>query len=202
MGGVLRPERTAPTHSDGCHAGTHETTMSGKTPSDGAPAEPTFDEGLPMTIPATLLHPAECFESDTCATAAVHRMEELGIGSIVVTRDGRPVGMVTDRDLALHILDNELDPSEHSVSECMSSVLITVSQEDSVSDVVERMREHGIRRIPVLDSDGKLAGIVSADDLVLLLARDLNHVAAAIRRGFNQEGTETAGTASAVFGRE
>jgi CBS domain-containing protein len=154
-----------------------------------------------MAIPKPLIHVAEHIGPETDLATAARRMEDWNIGSLVVVGPDGPVGLVTDRDVALHVLENELDPKACRVADCMSDTLVSVRADESITDAVERMREHGIRRLPVLDGAGKLAGIVTADDLVLALARDLNHLAAAIRRGIVQEGAGTASPAS-VFGKE
>ncbi|MFB6105605.1 MAG: cyclic nucleotide-binding/CBS domain-containing protein [Halobacteriaceae archaeon] len=113
---------------------------------------------------------------DTLLTAA-ETLRDAGVGSAVVLDvDGAPCGIVTDRDLVVYGLDH-VDALEHTVvDEVMSADLFTVAASAGVFDVVERMREERVRRVPVVEG-GDLVGIVTLDDLVVLLARELSGLA-------------------------
>lgn len=148
-----------------------------------------------MAIPRDLIHRAACIAASANAQVAAHELEERAIGSLVVLGEDGPIGIVTDRDIALHVLENELDPTDVPVGDCMSEVLVSIREDEDISDAIDAMRTHGIRRLPILERDGGV-GIVTADDLVLLLARELNRVAAAIRRGIGREGAVATGATS------
>lgn len=107
-------------------------------------------------------------------------MHEEAVGSVVVVEDERPLGMVTDRDLAMAVLDTEFDAEETPVSEFLDDDPVTIEGERGIYDLVELLSEHGIRRVPVVE-DGELAGIISLSDVVVLLGMELQHVATAIR---------------------
>lgn len=113
---------------------------------------------------------------DTLLTAA-ETLRDSGVGSaVVLTVDGDPCGIVTDRDLVVYGLDH-VEALDHTVvDQVMSPDLFTVPIDAGVFEVVERMREEQVRRVPVVD-DGDLAGIVTLDDLVVLLARELSSLA-------------------------
>lgn len=104
------------------------------------------------------------------------RMKDFGVGTVVVVdekaRVGRtPVGIVTDRDLVLRILAVPgIDADSCSVASIMSADLICASEGESADRVISRMRENGIRRIPVVNRDGGLEGIIAYDDLFEFLA--------------------------------
>ena len=134
-----------------------------------------------MTRLADLLHPPRTIEPGATARDAARRMETFSVGSLVVVDDERPVGMLTDRDLALKILEEERDPGEVSVRELMSEDLVTLAPDASLRKAIEVMKEEGVRRLPVVDADGKLKGVVAADDVLEILARELGQLAAVVR---------------------
>jgi CBS domain-containing protein len=113
--------------------------------------------------------------------AAARRMVQEGLGSLAVVVDGRPVGIVTDRDLVLETLGNRLDPGSVSVEEIASRPLVSIDQNAPVREAVRMIRRHAIRRLPVVDEEGELVGIVAADDLLSLAAAELGGLAVAVR---------------------
>ncbi len=106
-------------------------------------------------------------EEDTPVTQISKDMELSGVGSVVITRDGKPVGIITDRDIALKLTMKMKDriPREVRAKEIMSSPLITVEPTTSVEKACEILAEKGIRRLPVIDDD-KLVGIVSVRNIL------------------------------------
>jgi CBS domain-containing protein len=89
---------------------------------------------------------------------------------------------VTDRDLTLAVLARGAAPRSYEIADVMSTELITVREEDSVTEVLRLMRERGIRRLPVLTPSGALAGIVTIDDVLDIVAEQLANVVHAIER--------------------
>jgi len=92
-------------------------------------------------------------------------MELMGIGSVVITKGGKPVGIVTDRDIALKVTLADRKPSEIKAKEVMSSPLITIEQDAPQERACELMAETGVRRIPVMEDD-KLVGIISVRNVL------------------------------------
>ena len=103
----------------------------------------------------------------------VATMDEEMVGSIVVVEDARPIGIVTDRDLALKVLGDELDPAETTARDVMSDEIVTLPVDAGIFDVLTQMAEATVRRIPAVDENGDIAGIVTFDDFVVLLGREL-----------------------------
>ena len=97
-------------------------------------------------------------------------MREGDFGDVVVLEEGQLCGILTDRDIVVRVLATGADPSSVRVGDVCSRVLTTVSESDGISDAVRLIRAKAVRRLPVLDDDGKLVGIVSLGDLAL--ARD------------------------------
>lgn len=108
-------------------------------------------------------------------------MRDTTVGSAIVERDEEPVGIVTDRDLAMQILAEGEDPSSMTARDVMTEDPVTADVDDGVFEICEMMRESGIRRMPVVDG-GKLAGIVTLDDLIVLLEGEMNGLSEVIRK--------------------
>jgi CBS domain-containing protein len=128
--------------------------------------------------------PAATVSGAETVRAVAQRMKHEGLGSLAVVVDGRPVGIVTDRDLVLETLGNRLDPGSVTVEEIASRPLISVDQNAPVREAVRMIRRHAIRRLPVVDEEGDLVGIVAADDLLALAAAELGGLAVAVRAQF------------------
>lgn len=130
-------------------------------------------------------------EPDMSLVQAAQLMRQYHVGSLVVcTRQGDarvPVGIVTDRDLTVAVLAKEVDPGTLKVADVMPRELFTVREEDSMTDVLHVLRARGVRRVPVVDANGVLVGILTLDDLLDIAAEQLNDIVAAIRRQQKQE---------------
>lgn len=108
------------------------------------------------------------------------------IGDVVVVDpvDSRkPVGIVTDRDIAVKVVAEGLAPADTKVGAVMSAPVMSLREDDGFIEALDKMSAQGVRRAPILDRDGRLKGMVSVDDLVPLLARELAKIGALIRHG-------------------
>lgn len=112
---------------------------------------------------------------------AARLMRSHHVGALVVVDAGRkgpiPIGIVTDRDIVIQVVAAGLDPESLTVGDIMPLDLITASEDQEVFDIVEQMQHHGIRRMPVIDNEGVLAGIIAVDDLFDLLSMHLTSLA-------------------------
>ena len=115
------------------------------------------------------------------AAEAARLMRQHHVGDVVVVdyRDGKrvPCAIVTDRDIAVAVVAQGIDSDEVSVGEVAQLDVVTGSNEASVAEIVELMRRHGVRRIPLVNREGELAGIVTADDVVDFVAREMTAAA-------------------------
>lgn len=105
------------------------------------------------------------------------QMKAEGVGSIVVVSDSKPVGVVTDRDLVVYALAEER--RDLTARDLMDEDLFTVDARDDVFTVARELRERGVRRAPVVEY-GDLVGIVTFDDLVVVLANELQNLAGVV----------------------
>jgi CBS domain-containing protein len=92
-------------------------------------------------------------------------MRDRNVGSVVICDGGRPVGVITDRDLALAVVADKVDPDTR-VGEHASRPIVTGEVEMQIEEAVALMIQHRVRRLPVTDGDG-LVGIVTIDDLAV-----------------------------------
>lgn len=108
-------------------------------------------------------------------------MRRYHVGDLIVAerRDGKlvPVGIVTDRDLVVEVLAQGIDPGALTASDLMGKELTTADESEAIYDAIERMRTRGVRRLPVIDDQGCLTGVLTADDVTEFLAEELNAVA-------------------------
>jgi CBS domain-containing protein len=123
--------------------------------------------------------------SDSVLDAA-RAMRQHHVGNLVVVaeRGGKsiPTGIITDRDLVVNVLATEAKRLEAlSISEVVTPTVVTARESDEVADVLAKMTEHMVRRIPVVDDDGGLVGIFTLDDMLQLLSHDVASIAALVR---------------------
>lgn len=112
---------------------------------------------------------------------AARRMTMHSVGAMVVAdaRNTPPRGIVTDRDIVLRIASGA-DPEQATVADVVSAPLRTVAEGASLREVSKAMRRYGVRRLPVVDQAGNLVGIVTLDDVLRFLARELLDLASAV----------------------
>ena len=118
--------------------------------------------------------------SDTPISELASKMEESGVGSVVITSGKKPVGIVTDRDLALRALKDGQDPFEMVAEDVMSTELHTISPDTGFYEAADIMAEHGVRRL-IVSHDDTLDGIIAIDDLTELFADEQEQLADVIR---------------------
>jgi CBS domain-containing protein len=117
---------------------------------------------------------------DDSAAWVAQRMRDEHVGCVIIVDGaGRAVGVVTDRDLTVRVLAGGGSP-EAPISMFMTPDPITIRSDQQLDDVVAQMREAGVRRLPIVDAAGVLAGMVSLDDISVLLSAELSASTAAI----------------------
>jgi CBS domain-containing protein len=106
-------------------------------------------------------------------------MQDRKVGAVVVTEDDRLVGIVTDRDIALALLLGDAS-RDTPVKKVMQKQVRTVWAEQGVFEACQAFAGYQVRRLPVIDRSEKLVGIISADDVVAMLARELFNISKAL----------------------
>jgi CBS domain-containing protein len=108
-----------------------------------------------------------CCSPGTTLDKIARLMAKTNCGQIpILDQSGRPVGVVTDRDIITRVLANGVDPRERTAASCMSEPVFAVDVDAPLDAVIMMMEEHQVRRLPVLDRDGCCAGIISQADIV------------------------------------
>jgi CBS domain-containing protein len=134
-----------------------------------------------MSIESLLRRPVQTLPPDATCREAAQLLRDEGIGCVVVASEKRPLGIVTDRDLVVRVLASGRDPDKTALRDVMSGQPVFLAGERGIGQVVTTMREERVRRIPIVDAEGRLEGVVSLDDLLPLLAGQLADLAEAIR---------------------
>jgi CBS domain-containing protein len=122
---------------------------------------------------------------------AAYQMRHKHTGDLVVVEDDEerqePLGIITDRDIVVDVLAKGLEPAKTLVSSVMRTPIVIARDDEDSSLAMERMRVHGVRRMPVVGSRGKLVGIVTADDLLKRLAQEASVLTEITAREQRQE---------------
>jgi len=120
------------------------------------------------------------------AAAAAKLMREEHVGFLIVYREGdalqKPVGVLTDRDLVLGVMARDVDPHAVTVEDVMTRQPLIATDGDELSDMLQAMRLAGIRRVPVVDVRGALAGIMAIDDAIDVVTGLMCDIAGSIKR--------------------
>lgn len=129
--------------------------------------------------------------ADRSALHAAHLMRQHHVGDLIVVEDvasdPSPIGMVTDRDIVLEVLGKELDPARVTLRQIMRTPVVIASLGEDITQALERMKFHGVRRIPVVDESSRLVGVLSLDDLLKRLAADAVSLAEVVSREQDRE---------------
>jgi CBS domain-containing protein len=105
---------------------------------------------------------------ETTLDEAAQAMRDQGIGDVVVTHGPAMSGVVTDRDIVVRAIAEDLPPKTTTLSAIATREIIMVEQSATTEEAVRAMRERGVRRLLVCDADRKVVGIISLSDLALL----------------------------------
>ncbi len=122
-------------------------------------------------------------EATILDAAKLMRQHHVGDVLVVEERGGArvPVGIVTDRDLVVEIMATELDQAVITVGDIMVQELVTVKKSTGIFETIQYMRSKAVRRLPIVDENGVLVGILALDDLLELLAEELLAIAKLVR---------------------
>jgi CBS domain-containing protein len=149
---------------------------------------------MPATLESLATKIVVTATPDTTATRAAQLMRAHHVGSLVVldgaSDSGKPVGIVTDRDLVLAVMAEELDPSLFTVGDVMSVELVTAPAGASLLDATQELRRHRVRRLIVLDEAGRVVGLAALEDLLEALVRELGELSMALRGAREREISE------------
>lgn len=118
---------------------------------------------------------------ETTVREAARLMAKQHVGNVVVVKQearGRvvPIGIVTDRDIVRNVVAEALDAALFTLGDLGARELVTVGEDVGIFECMQHMRVNGIRRMPVVDGEGGLVGIISLDDLIQLLGEEMGEL--------------------------
>ena len=132
-----------------------------------------------------------CCHKDTTIADAARLMRQHHTGDLIVVdeSDGvrEPVGIVTDRDIVMEVIAKSHDPDRTLVGQVMASPLVLAAGSENVATAIERMRAHGVRRLPIVDDNDAILGFLTLDDLYRALAEHTAALAAIVAKGQTKE---------------
>jgi CBS domain-containing protein len=132
---------------------------------------------------------------DIQAAAELMREEHVGF-LVVVPREPRgpqpPLGVLTDRDIVVSVVAKRADPGALKVGDVMSMQPVVVAESEAVDLALRTMRRAGVRRLPVVNARGEIVGVLSIDDLLEFVAREMESLSGAVRNGRQIEGATRA----------
>ena len=136
-----------------------------------------------MSVGRICVREVDLADADESVQVAAARMHSRKVGTLVVLNPSKhPVGIVTDRDLTVRVLAEGRDYYATTVGEVMTEVPATVTEEMPIEQAVTIMRSGPFRRLPVVDDDGMLVGLLSVDDVLDLLAEEFNSINKLLQR--------------------
>ena len=138
-----------------------------------------------MTISAICSREVITVHRDATVLHAAMLMRQYHVGDVIVIedREGKaiPVGILTDRDIVIEMVATDLDCRVITVGDIMLAHLAVVKEDEGIFDAIQLMSSKGIRRLPVVDKNGSLLGIVTLDDVLQLLAKEFDALAKLVR---------------------
>jgi CBS domain-containing protein len=121
---------------------------------------------MARTVDEIMTHDPRTVDAGDTLTDAARQMRDGDIGDVIVMRDGQVDGILTDRDIVIRAIAEGRDPGATPVSEVATSDPVTLDPEQSIDEAVQTMREHDVRRLPVVKG-GRPIGILSLGDLAV-----------------------------------
>ena len=122
---------------------------------------------------------------------AINLMRKNHVGDVVVVEMQEnasiPLGILTDRDIVVEILAEDVDLNAVNVGDVMSDQLVTINEDTKLLDAIKQMRIKGVRRLPVVNESGELQGILSVDDLLELIVEQLSDIVALVTKEITNE---------------
>lgn len=128
---------------------------------------------------------------ETTVLEAAQLMRQKCVGDVIVVDDPdenlAPVGVITDRDIAVKVVAAELNPADIRVGEIMRTPVVIADEMEDTSVAIARMRHYGIRRLPVTGHHGKLVGVITLDDLLRRLRYEVDTLLDIVAKEQEQE---------------
>jgi CBS domain-containing protein len=124
--------------------------------------------------------PVVTASATTTVAEAARAMRAKNVGAVVVVNAGRPIGVVTDRDITVDVVALGKDPETAQLGAVMRKKPVVIRADAGIFDAVKTFAKTGVRRLPVVAKDGTMVGIIAMDDVLMLLGNEMGHIAGAL----------------------
>lgn len=136
-----------------------------------------------MTAGRICTREVDLVDQNESVQVAAERMNSRNVGTLIVLdEESHPIGMLTDRDLALRVVGKGRDAIETTVWDIMTRFPYNISEDTSIEAALTKMRSGGFRRLPVVDREGKLLGVLTLDDILELLCEEFTEIGKLIQK--------------------
>ena len=132
------------------------------------------------------IKPVVTASAETTIQKAAQMMRARNVGALVVARNGKAQGVLTDRDIAVDVVARGKDPAAVRGGQGMRKNLPVIRADKGILDATKILGAKGVRRLPVVKAGGKLVGIIALDDLMMLLGSEMGNIATALSRGLRR----------------
>ena len=127
-------------------------------------------------------------DQDAGIVEVARLMRERHVGSVIVVDGaGKPIGIITDRDLVIEVIANEVNAGSILLKDIMTPGPVILAESEDTGEALKQLRDRGIRRAPLVDAEGLLSGIISIDDILQHLSQDLRELVSLIDNEQQQE---------------
>jgi CBS domain-containing protein len=133
-----------------------------------------------MSLQRFCQRPMVTIAADQSILDACHLLQEKNVGCVLIEENGKVRGLLTDRDIALKVTAEKRDPQGTKVREVMSTNLTTIPVNRTLHDLTTVMHTYHVRRVPIVDSEDKVLGLVTLDDLLILLGQEMSDLSQGI----------------------
>lgn len=140
-----------------------------------------------MSLKTLMTEDVTYLPSTASVLDAAKFMTTMNVGSVIVADDDSPSGLITDRDIVSKVIALDKDAAKTKIKDVMISPVVTISEDKDIIDATKLMSAHGIRRLPITDVKGKLAGVISLDDVLLVLSKEMENIATTLKKEIEKE---------------
>ncbi len=123
---------------------------------------------------------------DMTVAEAARLMRAKNVGTVVVVNGRKPIGLLTDRDIAVGVVGQGKDPTTTLMGHVMRKSLTVIRDTAGILDVAKLLGKTGLRRLPVVNKAGAMVGIIALDDVMMLLGNEMAHMASGLARGLKR----------------
>ncbi|HXJ82834.1 MAG TPA: CBS domain-containing protein [Candidatus Methylomirabilis sp.] len=130
--------------------------------------------------------PVVTLSRDTTVAEGARLMRAKNVGAVVIVNGTKPIGLVTDRDIAVDVVGQGKDPATTLMGSVMRKSLTVIRDNAGILDAARLFGKTGVRRLPVVNKAGTLVGIIALDDLLMLLGNEMGHMASGLTRSLKR----------------